>query len=201
MSYVLKKRVLIVIVSIVLINLIIYWISILPKYNFKSSIWTAIQKHDKKEVMLLLSQNPDILREKTWGDYTLLHEAVEAGDCEIVSLLIEKGADVNAVAESSITPLHEAAFYGNTEIVKALLKAGANVKARGYRHEDTPLHIAVIHGYSDIVKILLDAGSDIAARDSLGKTPTDLAFEYNQPQILEIFRHYNPSKKNSSMQK
>lgn len=41
-------------------------------------------------------------------------------------LLIEAGADVNAVGDMSQTPLHVAVQQGNTAVVRALLKAGAS---------------------------------------------------------------------------
>ena len=41
-------------------------------------------------------------------------------------LLIEAGADVNAVGDMSQTPLHVAVQQGNVAVAKALLKAGAN---------------------------------------------------------------------------
>lgn len=41
-------------------------------------------------------------------------------------LLIEAGADVNAVGDMLETPLHIAVRGGNTAVVEALLKSGAN---------------------------------------------------------------------------
>jgi len=41
-------------------------------------------------------------------------------------LLIEAGADVNAVGDMAQTPLHIAVQQGNVAVAKALLKVGAN---------------------------------------------------------------------------
>lgn len=41
-------------------------------------------------------------------------------------LLIEAGADLNAVGDMSETPLHVAVSRGNITVVEALLKSGAN---------------------------------------------------------------------------
>jgi ankyrin repeat protein len=48
------------------------------------------------------------------------------GNMEAVKLLIEKGADVNAVNQFGFTPLHVAISNRLSGIVRVLLKAGAD---------------------------------------------------------------------------
>lgn len=77
------------------------------------------------------------------GDYngngqTLLHFAASKGSAEVVKMLLEAGADVNAKEREyrcnddncGRTPLHVAASKGNAEIVKMLLEAGADKTIR-----------------------------------------------------------------------
>jgi len=61
--------------------------------------------------------------------FTALHLAIFGGSEEAVRLLLEHGADVNALATSDIArvrPLGTAAFAGRPDLEKLLLDAGAD---------------------------------------------------------------------------
>jgi ankyrin repeat protein len=60
---------------------------------------------------------------------------------EAVKILVEAGADVNAVNEADFTALHGAAFRGLDEIIRYLVEHGANINARDFRGR-TPYRIA-----------------------------------------------------------
>lgn len=55
-----------------------------------------------------------------------IHAAVARRDLAMVRLLLERGADANAVQSGGFTPLHGAAGEGSNEIVELLLASGAN---------------------------------------------------------------------------
>ena len=96
---------------------------------------------------------------RIWGDVPLL-DAIYWSDPEIVRLLVEAGADVNAAEGSGgNTPLHEAVAQGNGEIVKILVAAGADVNAEGFMGH-TPLTLAAEEGAKEIMRILLRPGLD-----------------------------------------
>jgi ankyrin repeat protein len=67
-----------------------------------------------------------------------LHLAAEAGNKEIVELLIAKGADVNAKDKRGRTPLFGAAALGRKEIAGLLIAKVADVNAKD-KVGDTPL--------------------------------------------------------------
>lgn len=61
---------------------------------------------------------------------TPLHLAAMVGNVEIVDMLVEAGARVNARLPDGSTPLHSAARAGNRDAVRHLLKAGADAGAK-----------------------------------------------------------------------
>jgi ankyrin repeat protein len=63
---------------------------------------------------------------------TALHAAIAGKQSvELVALLIEHGADVNAVDSEGHKPIQSAAFEGNIEIANVLIRHGADVESDG----------------------------------------------------------------------
>ncbi len=60
---------------------------------------------------------------------------------ESVRVLLEAGADINAVNEADFTALHGAAFRGLNEIAQILVENGADIDARDFRGR-TPFRLA-----------------------------------------------------------
>jgi ankyrin repeat protein len=84
--------------------------------------------------------------------------AAQNGHTEIVKLLLDANADVNAANTNGLSPLYMAAQKGHTEVVKLLLVANADVNLKGSFKDTkyTPLEIARVRGHEDIVRILED---------------------------------------------
>lgn len=124
-----------------------------------------------------------------------------AGDIEVLSLLLDAGADVRVRSDYGRTPLHEvAAFWraGADYAVaagRALLRAGADPGAKG-REGRTPLHEAAVAAragsrdaaVADMLSLLVEAGADLHARAANGQTALHLAL--NSPsaaaRLLEL---------------
>ena len=68
---------------------------------------------------------------------TALHWAVEVGDTEVVRILLEHGAYVDAQTTEGQTALHEAARAGDTEVVRILLEHRANIHAQTEQSNQT----------------------------------------------------------------
>lgn len=97
-------------------------------------------------------------------------EYEEYPDANIVSRLLEMGANPNARDLDGNTPLMiAAADCRNTKIIELLLDSGADVNTR---NEDlmTPLMASVVNKNARVVELIINAGADIDAQDDDGDT-------------------------------
>lgn len=95
--------------------------------------------------------------------------AIEDGDLEAVTALIEEGAAVDTpidYGEHAITPLLKASWDGDLPIVQYLLSKGANVNARATDTKETAVMNAVTRGHTEVIKALLAAKADVSLRNS-----------------------------------
>ena len=115
-----------------------------------------------------------------------------------IKLLLDAGANLEAVDSDRWTPLHRAANFANVEIMSLLVEAGAKVNAVtvvGWR----PLHYAALwSGTVDCVEVLLAAGADIDTRDNYGRTPFDIALANDKRRMWPVFLRAGAEIPNSS---
>ena len=96
---------------------------------------------------------------------TALHRAVKRGHIDVVRLLVERGANIEAKESDKSTPLYLAAMLGHTDIARYLLDCGANIESQGY-YKRTPLSVATFYKNIDVFRLLIERGANIEARDS-----------------------------------
>ncbi|MDE0170339.1 MAG: ankyrin repeat domain-containing protein [bacterium] len=124
----------------------------------------AIERGDTAEVSRLVRDEGRALDLGGEGAGVLFN-AVESGDAEIVTALVDAGADANATDRFSSEPvLFNAVESADAEIVAALVKAGADVNATDF-FDDPVLQSAVKSGDIDMVVMLIEAGALVNAGD------------------------------------
>lgn len=142
-----------------------------------------------ERVRELLEQRPELINHKGFGQASALHFAAFLGHRKVVELLLERKAEVNAIAEGidSVTPLASAIANKHLEIAELLLSKGSNVNAKqsgGF----TPLHEAAQSGQKEMTELLIRSGADVNAKNDKGQTPLGLALEKDYREVAELLR-------------
>ncbi|CAM9123707.1 unnamed protein product, partial [Bubo scandiacus] len=128
--------------------------------------------------------DPD-LQARNYEGLTPLHVAVSSGARESVLLLLEHGADVDAVdIKSGRSPLLHAVESNSLEMAELLIQRGASVNAQSYAG-CTALHAAAGRGLLGVLRLLLRSGADCALKNYHNDTPLAVA---SSRQVIDILR-------------
>ena len=78
---------------------------------------------------------------------------------DVVSILAERGADINKAANGGYTPLYAASKKGHVEVVRILAERGADIN-KATNNGRTPLQIAVSNVHTEIIQLLQRAAQN-----------------------------------------
>jgi len=95
----------------------------------------------------------DVAQRNFMGD-TVLHTVCSWGGAEPVRILIDAGADVNALGDHKSVPLFNAVVGRNVEVIKLLLMAGADVKIKNGLGRSVLDYAKNVDAPADIIKLL-----------------------------------------------
>lgn len=116
-------------------------------------------------VRTFLTAGADVRWTNDAGDGAL-HFAAKNGHHDVVEVLLEKDADLNAALnKDGTTALHEAAYGGHEAVVRLLLEKGADPNAKD-NYGQTALHHAAYRGHEAVVRLLLGKSVDLGALHS-----------------------------------
>ena len=113
--------------------------------------------------------------------------AAAAGKSNILQLLHEHGAEIDAKAKNEYTPLHIAVFMRHTDVVELLIDKGANINT-STEYGSTPLHSAVWGGRYAMVELLIARGAACNVTNKGGLTPLGLAKQLDKEKIAALLR-------------
>jgi uncharacterized protein len=143
---------------------------------------------DLDRVRRMLAEDPSLLDQRSADGFPPLGLAIFFRQPDVAKFLIERGADVNAVAENAqrVAPVHAAAAVRDHQSMRMLLERGADPNAK-QQMDVTPLHGAASRGDIDMAKLLLAHGADPHAVMSDGTTISALAEKYKQDEFAKWF--------------
>ena len=144
---------------------------------------------DVQRLRTVLDADPALATAYSGDGFTALHFAAFFGSPAATALLLERGAQVDALGRGWMTgtALHSAVSRREAEIARLLLEAGASPDARqsaGW----TPLHAAAANGDLASVELLLGAGADPASTNDEGRSVVELADESGDEATIARIR-------------
>ncbi|XP_034148943.1 ankyrin repeat and KH domain-containing protein 1 isoform X3 [Esox lucius] len=138
-------------------------------------------------VKLLLDMGSDINAQIETNRNTALTLACFQGRAEVVSLLLDRKANVEHRAKTGLTPLMEAASGGYAEVGRVLLDKSADVNAPPVpSSRDTALTIAADKGHYKFCELLIVRGAHIDVRNKKGNTPLWLAANGGHFDVVQL---------------
>lgn len=151
-------------------------------YNLENLLNYAINNCENnyfKTIECLVSNGADVNSHHNKLLETPLHRlcARAKPQLDVITMLLEKGADPNATNLSGKTPVFYCNFNYSVELLNLLVRYGADINIRD-KYNNTLLHDDYINcfdeHFEDFLKALIDMGFDINSKNSQGLTPYDL---------------------------
>lgn len=164
-----------------------YLLAQLATHGVLLDVFEAAAVGDVLRIEDVLAADPAIAHSYSGDGWTPLHLAAGFGTPQSVDVLLQHGAQVDAVSRNPQRnqPLHAALALGrNTETVRLLLAHGADPNALqvgGF----TPLFSAATANRRDLAEMLIESGAHALHRSDLGKTAADFARERGHAALAD----------------
>ncbi len=134
--------------------------------------------YDAVELLLKYGANTELGTEY----HTPLSLAVSRSGTDVISLLIDYGANYNYRDSSANTLLHKAAGRNSQKTLEYLINLGLDVNAKNATGQ-TSLHIAAENGYFKNIQLLASKGANIFEKDQNGYLPMHIQLAVNDGNI------------------
>ncbi len=151
------------------------------------------------ETWIQLFQSADVVRIKKYirsgADINAeneQHESVLAlalkmhCDAEVIDMLIENGARLDAIDEEGVSIFDYAITYNHPKLFQRMIESGINVNHTSRHSRFTPLMAAVCYTRYDMVALLLQYGADTDMQDIQGFKAEDFARKMRKTKMLEM---------------
>jgi ankyrin repeat protein len=147
------------VLSLILLAGITIFLVLFYKKQRDDAFFTAVAAGALPQVREMLSNDPRYVTVRDKMGRTPLHWAVDYNRLDLVQLLIEQGADVNARTKDKRGTLHLAVLNDRREITELLLSKGADHRIKT-EFGRTPLMLATELNLNALVEILRSHGAE-----------------------------------------
>lgn len=127
---------------------------------------------DAAEISAILIDSGSLVNEVDQEGWIPLLHSIYTQNIQLISLLIEKGADVNYLSDGidNLFPLISAAECNSEEFIDLLLSNGVNIDSKT-SSGSTALHEACRAHMQESINFLMLKGADVNVEDINGQTP------------------------------
>jgi ankyrin repeat protein len=115
-----------------------------------------------------------------------LGHAIENDSIEIIKILVENGAGVNALCEGDTTALWKAVSIGSIEVVVYLVENGADINQTDNGGFTALFRATQWDGPIEIIKYLIETGADINHTNDAGYTALFEAVYSNNIDVIRF---------------
>ena len=159
---------------------------IYPKSTLKGAMRCAIETGNAERVAELLDEGV-VVNSTDFIGWTPLIQASHHGQAELVTLLLDRGADINVVADGDgYTALSEASNNGHLDVVRILVARGAVVNRRSLGGF-TPLLWAALFDRLPVCLLLISKGADLSTTSDAPNSFSPLG-DYGQDAHVRLSR-------------
>jgi ankyrin repeat protein len=155
---------------------------------------TAAEQGDLSKIQSMIANIPvDSIDPDDPLENTALHLASENGHANVVTWLLNSGADINKRRQDTHkrTSLHLAAANNHANVVEALIEHGCEINTVGTAGM-TALYRASTHNAINATRLLLLYGADIHKTDNLlGMTALQSAIVNKNTDIVKLLTFYS----------
>ncbi|ULL16375.1 ankyrin repeat domain-containing protein [Paenibacillus sp. H1-7] len=154
------------------------------KYGIEFPLYTSISNRKYQVAKFLIEHGADLNEPEN----PPIHMAARDGNVDLISLLVNRGADVNIVSNRGYTTIEAATSPKNKyDVLEHLIKLGIRVDEFGGK----ALRSSAMSGDKNIVELLINHGADINYNQidqvhTSGSTPLEVAVQFNKVDVAKL---------------
>ena len=153
--------------------------------EYELPLLQAVSEEDTDKIKSLIADGASVnAKDKNYDAITAMFVAVESGNIETTSTLLNYGAKVNVRDAEKRTPLMRLDGDATPELVKLLVNYGAKISAVD-KEGNNVLHHVAFSVNAEVLQALIVEGAEIDAQNEEGQTPLMVAADYENLECVK----------------